>query len=747
MQPGYGFQRHAGSTITEVSFSAAMDGLTMTTDSKTQSNRDAWEALASKDYKGKTPDDQVWMTPEGIPVKPLYTAADLEGLEHVDTFPGLAPYLRGPRATMYTGRPWTIRQYAGFSTAEASNAFYRANLAGGQKGLSVAFDLATHRGYDSDHPRVVGDVGKAGVAIDSVEDMKLLFDGIPLDEMSVSMTMNGAVLPVLAGYIVAAEEQGVSADKLSGTIQNDILKEFMVRNTYIYPPAPSMRIVADIIEYTATHMPKFNSISISGYHMQEAGATAVQELAFTIADGLEYVRSALNKGLDVDAFAPRLSFFFAIGMNFFMEIAKLRAARLLWSEMMTQFEPKNPQSSMLRTHCQTSGVSLTEKDPYNNVIRTTVEAMAAVLGGTQSLHTNALDEAIALPTPFSARIARNTQLVIAEETGITKTVDPLGGSYYVESLTASLVAEARVLIQEVEDLGGMTKAVEDGLPKRRIEEAAARKQARVDRKEEVVVGVNKYQPETKEDIDILDIDNAAVRESQIARLTSIRGSRDASACTEALAALTQAAENGTGNLLDLAVKATRLRATVGEISDALEKVYTRHRAQIRSISGVYGAAYEGDEGFDQIRKDVAMFAEDEGRRPRMLVCKMGQDGHDRGAKIIATAFADIGFDVDVGALFQTPEEAAREAIENDVHIIGVSSQAAGHKTLVPHLIEELRKQGAEDIIVVCGGVIPTQDYAFLKGVGVSAIYGPGTHIPTAAAEILEILTQKRMAAQ
>ena len=713
----------------------------------TTDGRAAWAALATKDYKGDSPDDRVWTTPEGIVIKPLYTAADLEGLEHVDTFPGLAPYLRGPRATMYTGRPWTIRQYAGFSTAEESNAFYRANLAAGQKGLSVAFDLATHRGYDSDHPRVVGDVGKAGVAIDSVEDMKILFDGIPLDQMSVSMTMNGAVLPVLAGYIVAAEEQGVGADKLSGTIQNDILKEFMVRNTYIYPPEPSMRIVADIIEYTAHNMPRFNSISISGYHMQEAGATAVQELAFTLADGLEYVRSALNKGLDVDAFAPRLSFFFAIGMNFFMEVAKLRAARLLWSELMAPYAPKNPQSSMLRTHCQTSGVSLTEKDPYNNVIRTTIEAMAAVLGGTQSLHTNALDEALALPTPFSARIARNTQLVIAEETGITKTVDPLGGSYFVESLTASLANEARQLIQEVEDLGGMTKAVEAGMPKRRIEESAARRQARIDRGEEVVVGVNKYRLENEDEIDILDIDNAAVREAQIARLGSIRGNRDSAACDAALAALTAAAESGEGNLLALSVEATRKRATVGEISDALEAAYTRHRAQVSSISGVYAAAYDGDEGFEAIRADVAGFAEREGRRPRMLVCKMGQDGHDRGAKIIATAFADIGFDVDVGALFQTPDEVAREAVENDVHVIGVSSQAAGHKTLVPQLIDCLKQNGADDVLVICGGVIPAQDHAFLKSAGVSAIYGPGTHIPSAAAEILGILEQRPVAAE
>ncbi len=708
---------------------------------------DEWAAAAAKELKGKSPDDLIWQTPEGIAVKPLYTAADLEGLEHIDSLPGFAPYLRGPRATMYANRPWTIRQYAGFSTAEDSNKFYRDNLAAGQKGLSVAFDLATHRGYDSDHPRVVGDVGKAGVAIDSVEDMKILFDGIPLDEMSVSMTMNGAVLPVLAGYIVAAEEQGVSADKLSGTIQNDILKEFMVRNTYIYPPTPSMRIVADIIEYTATHMPRFNSISISGYHMQEAGATAVQELAFTLADGLEYVRAAKAKGLDVDKFAPRLSFFFAIGMNFFMEVAKLRAARLLWSELMAQFEPKDPRSSMLRTHCQTSGVSLTARDPYNNVVRTTIECMAAVLGGTQSLHTNALDEAIALPTPFSARIARNTQLIVAEETGIPQVIDPLAGSYYVESLTASLAQAARELIAQVEDLGGMTKAVEEGMPKRVIEEAAARKQARVDKAEEVVVGVNKYARAEEDDLDILDVDNAAVRESQIKRLNTIRNTRDGAACQAALDALTQAAESGAGNLLELAVAATRKRATVGEISDALEKVYTRHRAQIRSISGVYGAAYEGDAGFDKIRKDVAAFADAEGRRPRMLVVKMGQDGHDRGAKVIATAFADIGFDVDVGPLFQTPDEAARQAIENDVHVIGVSSQAAGHKTLVPALIDELKAQGADDILVVCGGVIPAQDYDFLRAKGVAAIYGPGTNIPTAAAEIMEIIRTRPLAAE
>ncbi len=705
-----------------------------------------WAAAAAGELNGRTVDDLVWHTPEGIAVKPLYTAADLEGLEAVDSLPGFAPYLRGPRATMYAGRPWTIRQYAGFSTAEESNKFYRDNLKAGQKGLSIAFDLATHRGYDSDHPRVVGDVGKAGVAIDSVEDMKILFDGIPLDEMTVSMTMNGAVLPVLAGYIVAAEEQGVPPEKLAGTIQNDILKEFMVRNTYIYPPAPSMRIVSDIIAYTAEKMPKFNSISISGYHMQEAGATAVQELAYTLADGVEYVRTAINSGMAVDSFAPRLSFFFAIGMNFFMEIAKLRAARQLWAELMVQFEPADPKSSMLRTHCQTSGVSLTEKDPYNNVVRTTIEALAAVLGGTQSLHTNSLDEAIALPTPFSARIARNTQLVLAEETGITNVIDPLGGSYYVESLTASLVAEARKLIGEVEDLGGMTRAVETGLPKLRIEESAARKQARVDRNEEVVVGVNKYARDDEDPIDTLEIDNDAVRESQVARLKQIREDRDSDACRASLDALTGAARSGAGNLLDLAVVATRARATVGEISDALETVFTRHRATAQSISGVYGAAFQGDEDFAKILARVEAFIEGRGRRPRMLVTKMGQDGHDRGAKVIATAFADIGFDVDIGAMFQTPQEVAREAIENDVHLIGVSTQAGGHKTLIPALIKELHAQGADDIVIICGGVIPARDYDFLKDAGVSGIYGPGTHIPSAAAEILEIIEKRRKAA-
>ncbi|MCW2242941.1 methylmalonyl-CoA mutase [Azospirillum canadense] len=706
-----------------------------------------WQALAGKDIgsNGKL-DDLVWQTPEGLDVKALYTATDLEGLE-LDNLPGFPPFTRGPRATMYAVKPWTIRQYAGFSTAEESNAFYKANLKAGQMGLSVAFDLATHRGYDSDHPRVVGDVGKAGVAIDSVEDMKILFDGIPLDKMSVSMTMNGAVLPILAGYIVAAEEQGVSQDKISGTIQNDILKEFMVRNTYIYPPEPSMRIIADIIEYTAHNMPKFNSISISGYHMQEAGATAVQELAFTIADGLEYVRAAMSKGLPVDKFAPRLSFFFSIGMNFFMEIAKLRAARLLWSTLMKQkFDPKDARSLALRTHCQTSGVSLTEQDPYNNVIRTTIEAMAAVLGGTQSLHTNAFDEALGLPTKFSARIARNTQLIIAEESGVTNVVDPLGGSFYIEHLTHSLANAALELINKVEEMGGMTKAVEGGMPKLLIEEAAARRQAAVDRGEEVIVGVNKYRPENPEMVDVLDIDNTAVRESQIARLNQVRASRDEAKCRAALEALTKAAAEKSGNLLALSVEATRARATVGEISDALEKAFTRHVAVIRSVSGVYGAAYEGDEGFRKIQEEVSAFAAEEGRRPRILVVKMGQDGHDRGAKVIATSFADIGFDVDIGPLFQTPEEAARQAVENDVHVIGVSSQAAGHKTLVPQLVSELRKQGAGDILVVCGGVIPPQDYDYLYQAGAAAIYGPGTNIPKAASDILAILRKQKAAA-
>ncbi|MCK6454256.1 MAG: methylmalonyl-CoA mutase [Alphaproteobacteria bacterium] len=704
-----------------------------------------WTALAAKELGGQSPDTLTWRTPEGIAVKALYTEADLEGLETLGLLPGFPPYLRGPRATMYANRPWTVRQYAGFSTAEESNAFFRANLAAGQMGLSVAFDLATHRGYDSDHPRVVGDVGKAGVAIDSVEDMKLLFDGIPLDRMSVSMTMNGAVLPVLASFIVAGEEQGVPAAKLSGTIQNDILKEFMVRNTYIYPPEPSMRIVADIIEYTAKRMPKFNSISISGYHMQEAGATCVQELAFTLADGLDYVRAALSKGLDIDEFAPRLSFFFCLGMNFFMEIAKLRAARLLWARMIEPFKPKNPASLALRTHCQTSGVSLTEQDPYNNIVRTTIEAMAGVLGGTQSLHTNSFDEAIALPTPFSARIARNTQLILQEETGITHVVDPLGGSYYVERLTASVAEAAQALIDEVEKLGGMTKAVVMGMPKLRIEEAAARRQARIDRGEEVIVGVNKYQPEEETRVETLDIDNAKVREQQVARLRQVRATRDEKACKAALAALETAARGG-GNLLEATVAAMRARASVGEVSDALERVFGRHQAATATISGVYGQAYDGDAQFQRIQAETAAFAEANGRRPRMLVVKLGQDGHDRGAKIIATSFADLGFDVDIGPLFQTPEEAARQAVENDVHVVGVSSQAAGHRTLVPELIKALRAQGAGDVLVVCGGVIPPADHEPLKRAGVAAIYGPGTNIPAAAAEILAMLRKARMAA-
>jgi methylmalonyl-CoA mutase len=701
-----------------------------------------WRALAARELGKRPLDALTWHTPEGIDVKPLYTAADVAELDFADGLPGFSPYVRGVKATMYAGRPWTVRQYAGFSTAEESNAFYRRNLAAGQMGLSVAFDLATHRGYDSDHPRVTGDVGKAGVAIDSVEDMKILFDGIPLDKMSVSMTMNGAVIPILANYIVAAEEQGVSTDKLSGTIQNDILKEFMVRNTYIYPPEPSMRIVADIIGYASKHMPKFNTISISGYHMQEAGATQVQELAFTLADGKEYVRAAIAAGLDVDEFAPRLSFFFAIGMNFFMEVAKLRAARLLWAEIMDGFDAKNPQSGMLRTHCQTSGVSLTEQDPYNNVVRTAFEAMAAALGGTQSLHTNALDEAIALPTDFSARIARNTQLILQEETGVCNVVDPLGGSYYIEALTNELAVAARKLIAEVEELGGMTKAVASGMPKLKIEEAAARRQARIDRGEEVIVGVNRYQTDSKEQMDILDVDNAKVRDSQIVRLQATRAARDEAKCKAALEAITKGAA-GNGNLLALAVDAARARATVGEISDAMEEVFGRHRAQVQSIAGVYGAAYEGDAGFEKIQRDVEAFAKDEGRRPRMLVVKMGQDGHDRGAKVIATAFADIGFDVDVGPLFQTPAEVARDAVENDVHVVGVSSQAAGHKTLVPELIAELKKQGAEDIMVICGGVIPQQDYDFLYKAGVAGIFGPGTNIPLAAAKILELIRDRR----
>ena len=700
-----------------------------------------WKSLAEKELRGRALDDLTWDTLEGIPVKPLYTEGDLEGLEHLGTDPGIAPYTRGVRATMYAGRPWTIRQYAGFSTAEESNAFYRRALDAGQQGVSVAFDLATHRGYDSDHPRVVGDVGKAGVAIDSVEDMKILFDGIPLDSVSVSMTMNGAVIPILASFIVAGEEQGVDRAKLSGTIQNDILKEFMVRNTYVYPPEPSMRIVADIIAYTSDEMPKFNSISISGYHMQEAGANLVQELAFTLADGREYVRTAIARGMDVDKFAGRLSFFFAIGMNFFMEAAKLRAARLLWSRIMDEFGASD-RSKMLRTHCQTSGVSLQEQDPYNNVVRTAYEAMSAVLGGTQSLHTNALDEAIALPTDFSARIARNTQLILQEETGVTNVVDPLAGSYYVEKLTADLAEAAWALMEEVEEMGGMTKAVASGMPKLRIEETAARRQAMIDRGEEVIVGVNKYRKDKEDPIDILDIDNDKVRDAQVARIEATRAGRDQAACDAALTALEEAAR-GDGNLLAAAVEAARARATVGEISMAMEKVFGRHRAEVKTLAGVYGAAYEGDEGFQQIQKDVEAFAEEEGRRPRMLVVKMGQDGHDRGAKVIATAFADIGFDVDVGPLFQTPEEAADDAIDNDVHVVGISSQAAGHKTLAPKLIEALRQKDAGDIIVICGGVIPQQDYDFLKSKGVKAIFGPGTNIPGAAADILQLIREAR----
>jgi methylmalonyl-CoA mutase len=706
------------------------------------SREDTWKALAEKELRGKTLDDLNWDTLEGIRVKPLYTQEDVEGLAHVDAVPGQEPFVRGVRATMYTGRPWTIRQYAGFSTAEESNAFYRKALAAGQQGVSVAFDLATHRGYDSDHPRVIGDVGKAGVAIDSVEDMKILFDGIPLDQISVSMTMNGAVIPILANFIVAGEEQGHDRKLLSGTIQNDILKEFMVRNTYVYPPEPSMRIIADIIEYTSAEMPKFNSISISGYHMQEAGANLVQELAYTLADGREYVRAAIERGLDVDRFAGRLSFFFAIGMNFFMEAAKLRAARLLWHRIMSEFEPKNPKSLMLRTHCQTSGVSLQEQDPYNNVVRTAYEAMAAALGGTQSLHTNALDEAMALPTEFSARIARNTQLILQEETGITNVVDPLAGSYYVESLTSQLAEEAWKLIEEVEELGGMTKAVASGMPKLRIEESAARRQAMIDRGEEVIVGVNKYRLEREDPIDILDIDNAKVRDGQIARLERVRNERDATACDAALAEVSRRAKEG-GNLLEAAVEAARHRASVGEISMAMEKEFGRHRAEVKTLSGVYGAAYEGDAGFAEIQQSVEAFAAEEGRRPRMLVVKMGQDGHDRGAKVIATAFADIGFDVDVGPLFQTPEEAAQDAVDNDVHVIGISSQAAGHKTLAPKLVEALREAGAEDIIVICGGVIPQQDYDYLYKNGVKAIFGPGTNIPKAASDILRLIREAR----
>lgn len=698
---------------------------------------DAWQELATKQMKGRSLEELVWHTAEDIPVKPLYTAADVADLPYADTMPGMSPYIRGPQATMYTGRPWTIRQYAGFSTAEESNAFYRKALAAGGQGVSVAFDLATHRGYDSDHPRVAGDVGKAGVAIDSVEDMKILFDGIPLDKVSVSMTMNGAVLPVLAGYIVAAEEQGVAQEQLTGTIQNDVLKEFMVRNTYIYPPKPSMKIIGDIIAYCSGNMPRFNTISISGYHIQEAGANAALELAYTLADGKEYIRTAIAAGLGIDDFAPRLSFFWGIGMNFYMEIAKMRAARLLWARIVGEFNPKNPKSSMLRTHSQTSGWSLTEQDPYNNVVRTTIEAMAAVFGGTQSLHTNALDEAIALPSAFSSRIARNTQLVIQEETGITKVVDPWGGSYMMESLTQDMADKAWALIEEVEEAGGMAKAIETGMPKLRIEEAAAKKQARIDRGDDVIVGVNKYKMEKEDDVEILEIDNDAVRESQVARLANIRGSRDEAAVEAILEDIYQCAVSGEGNLLALAVEATRRRATVGEISFAMEREFGRFNAQAQTVSGVYGSAFQQDENWQSISKDIDGFVAKHGRRPRMLVCKMGQDGHDRGAKVIATAFADVGFDIDLSPMFSTPEEVARQAIENDVHVVGASSLAAGHKTLVPQLVEELRKQGADDIVVIAGGVIPRQDYDFLYQAGVKCIFGPGTPIPVCAREVLD----------
>ncbi|MDH6295033.1 methylmalonyl-CoA mutase [Agrobacterium fabrum] len=697
-----------------------------------------WLQLAEKELK-RSPETLVWNTPEGIDVKPLYTADDLQDVSHLNSLPGFAPFTRGPRATMYAGRPWTIRQYAGFSTAEASNAFYRKALAAGQQGVSVAFDLATHRGYDSDHPRVEGDVGKAGVAIDSVEDMKILFDGIPLEKVSVSMTMNGAVIPVLANFIVAGEEQGVPRAALSGTIQNDILKEFMVRNTYIYPPEPSMRIIADIIEYTAKEMPKFNSISISGYHMQEAGATLVQELAFTLADGREYVRAALAKGLNVDDFAGRLSFFFAIGMNFFMEAAKLRAARLLWSRIMEEFKPQKASSLMLRTHCQTSGVSLQEQDPYNNIVRTAFEAMSAVLGGTQSLHTNSFDEAIALPTEFSARIARNTQLILQHETGVTKVVDPLAGSYYVESLTDELAEKAWALIEEVETLGGMTKAVADGLPKRLIEEAATRRQAAVDKGEEVIVGVNRYRLETEEDIDVLDIDNAAVRAAQIRRTEDTRRRRDGKDVTAALEALSEIARSGKGNILEAAVVASRARATVGEISDALRVAFGDHAAVPEVVSDIYGEAYKDEPELATLSARLSGVAERMGKKPRVMVAKLGQDGHDRGAKVIASAFGDIGFDVLAGPLFQTPAEAADLAVQNKVHVVGMSSLAAGHKTLAPQLVEALKQKGAEDIIVVVGGVIPRQDYQFLLDHGVSAIFGPGTNVMDAANKVLDLL--------
>ena len=704
--------------------------------------RKSWQELSLIDrVPGANQGQAKMMTAEGISIKDKYTSDDLREIEHLDFVAGIPPYLRGPYSTMYVRRPWTIRQYAGFSTAEESNAFYRRNLAAGQKGLSVAFDLATHRGYDSDHERVVGDVGKAGVAIDTVEDMKVLFDQIPLDKMSVSMTMNGAVLPIMAFYIVAAQEQGVAPEALSGTIQNDILKEFMVRNTYIYPPTPSMRIISDIFEFTSRNMPRFNSISISGYHMQEAGATCDIELAYTLADGLEYIRTGLKAGMDIDTFAPRLSFFWAIGMNHFMEIAKMRAGRMLWAKIVKQFDPKNPKSLALRTHSQTSGWSLTEQDPFNNVARTCIEAAAAAFGGTQSLHTNALDEAIALPTDFSARIARNTQLYLQEETELTRTTDPWAGSYYVESLTHEIAHKAWELIQEVEDLGGMTKAIEAGIPKLRIEEAAARKQARIDSGQDVIVGVNQYRLAKEDPLHILDVDNQKVRESQLARLKTVREQRDSAKVEACLQALTRCAASGEGNLLALAVEAARERATLGEISDALEKEFGRYKAQIKSFSGVYSQEIKQDPTFEKARKLADTFADQEGRRPRIMIAKMGQDGHDRGAKVVATGYADVGFDVDIGPLFQTPSEAARQAVENDVHILGVSSLAAGHKTLVPQVIEELAKYGRDDIMVIVGGVIPAQDYQFLFDAGAVAVYGPGTRISEAAIEILDILIE------
>ena len=701
-------------------------------------NINDWNELTIKELKGKSKSSLDWETPEGIKVKPLYTEEDLKNLEHSNGFPGLPPFTRGPRGTMYANRPWTIRQYAGFSTAKESNRFYKEGLKNGVMGLSVAFDLATHRGYDSDHPRVVADVGNAGVAIDSIEDMKALFDGIPLNKMSVSMTMNGAVLPVLASFIAAAEEQGCKQEELTGTIQNDILKEFMVRNTYIYPPKPSMRIVADIIEYTSKKMPKFNSISISGYHMQEAGANQVQELAYTLADGLEYVKIALERGLEIDQFAPRLSFFWSIGMNFFMEIAKMRAARFMWSEMISKVKPKQMKSLALRTHCQTSGVSLTEQDAYNNIVRTTVEAMAAVFGGTQSLHTNSFDEALALPTSFSARIARNTQLILAEETGITNVIDPLAGSYYLENLTSSMIKGARKLMEEVDEAGGMVKAIELGIPKMRIEESSAKRQARVDSNEETIVGVNKYRPEEKQDINILSIDNEQARKDQVERLSLLKNNRNQLKVETCLKNLSKAAKNQ-DNLLELSIEAARNRCTIGEITSALEEVYDRHKPTSRTISGIYADSSKSNDMFDKVKHEISIFAEKEGRRPRILVVKMGQDGHDRGSKLIATAFADLGFDVDVGPLFQTPEEAAKQAVENDVHIIGVSTLAAGHKTLVPLLMDKLKEIKADSIKVICGGVIPPQDYEFLEKIGVTKVFGPGTSIPKAAIEIIRLL--------